>query len=623
MLNKLLPLGLACFLFGCGGSSDSASSNEISTSITSSPATVGFYLPNWQSPKGTLVTKNFQGDVLSTIEVEDINAYSYSSDALTYLVFEFIPLDSTVTCPSFTGCGRVARGDDNDVNDNALIDYQENTDSVLTYQTQAFMAPGANEVFFSPMSTLLVQKTLSAELASLSATSFNHVSHSALNDTQEKEIIANAYTYAAIVAPSLDSNFSLSDAFTDFVVNGKPDESWDLFNQLAKQYLSSNLFNEQGNVLIQSVVGDALQTLSSISTFSDWEQRTNDTPELESRDLLVNTRNVLAIARLQEGTFNEELDIKLSELENAFDDEAKNTLTVLSKVVNIVLSEYSPLSDNPPSSGVYILEDLTIEYSSSPYSWSIIGSFDGLPLNIDLSIPSFRISGVLGNRIEGVMNASIIDNDTILNVDVSDFVIELDGINDAVDETDTGIAELNTDIVIIKPDSEFTANLFVSFDRSITSSNSESTTLSSLELIGLYSSSVQTTGFHITAIETTPFIGEDNDDLVFSIELDMPIGGASDFVFGYVGNVTQLSDISSGDVYISINQNALDISVREVNDNISLVIKGQYGRWLDVKQSGSDYSGGLYFGDTKIGDVTSVRGLPGVQFDNGDFESLF
>ena len=42
-----------------------------------------------------------------------------------------------------------------------------------------------------------------------------------------------------------------------------------------------------------------------------------------------------------------------------------------------------------------------------------------------------------------------------------------------------------------------------------------------------------------------------------------------------------------------------------------------------VKQKGRNYSGGLYFGDTQIADVTAVRGVPGILFPDGTFESLF
>ena len=53
------------------------------------------------------------------------------------------------------------------------------------------------------------------------------------------------------------------------------------------------------------------------------------------------------------------------------------------------------------------------------------------------------------------------------------------------------------------------------------------------------------------------------------------------------------------------------------------MIHGAQGRWLDVKQKGRNYSGGLYFGDTQIADVTAVRGVPGILFPDGTFESLF
>jgi hypothetical protein len=625
MLKKLIPLGLSFVLLGCGSSSDDSSSSETVTPIAASSSTIGFYLASWQSPAGTIITKNAAGEIVESVDVDDINTYSLSADSLNYLFFEFLPSDSIVTCPRFDGCGRVERGNVNDINDNSVIDYQEATSVNLSFQAQAFVAPGVNEIFFSPMSTLVSDNNYSAHLASISATAFNHLTHSDISDTLEREITANAYTYAAIVAASLDNTFILDDAFEKLINNNDDLDSWLLFNQYASQYLSNNLFSEEGNALIQGVVGQVQQTIASISTYSNWLTIDYSSQELESRELLVDTRNVLALARLQESMFADELDTNLEELENAFDDTSQETLTVLTKVVNIILTEYSPLSDNPPTTGTYTLEDLTIEFSSSPYTWAISGTFDDLPLNIDLSIPTFRISGVLGNRIEGVMAATVVNGDTILTVDVKEVVLQFDGTteDDTDSEVETGIAELATEILIEKPSGSLLGNIAASFDRSVTNFGTESTTLSSLDFSGQYISSSQTTSFHITGIEATPFIGEDNDDLVFSIELDMPISGTSEFVLGYVGDIDQLSELTSGDLYININKRGLDLTVREVNDNISLVVTGQYGRWLDVKQSGKNYSGGLYFGDTKIGTVTAVRGIPGVQFDNGEFESLF
>ena len=103
----------------------------------------------------------------------------------------------------------------------------------------------------------------------------------------------------------------------------------------------------------------------------------------------------------------------------------------------------------------------------------------------------------------------------------------------------------------------------------------------------------------------------------------MALNGAPGFKLAYVGELDELDNVSNGDVFLTLQNRALDLNIRQVGENINAVIKGQYGRWLDIKQKGRNYSGGLYFGDTQIADVTAVRGVPGILFPDGTFESLF
>jgi len=352
----------------------------------------------------------------------------------------------------------------------------------------------------------------------------------------------------------------------------------------------------------------------------------SEAQSLESRELLVDVRNIIGVARLQEKSYSNELDAKFAELEGAFDEDTQATLTALTNALNEVITNYSPLADDSVPAGQYSLRDLDIDYSKSPYTWAITGTYDNLPISIDLSIPTFRVSGVLGNKIEGVMSATVTNGSTLLSVDVSELLIQFDGI-DVVNETnpdaDTGIAQLTTNVVINKANGELAGDLSLNLNRFVDSFGEVSTTLSSFDFQGDFESEVQSTAFHITAIESSPFIGEENDDLAFTFELDFPLSAANDFKFAYVGAVDNLTELTSTDIYVSAQGQALDLRIRDVNGNISLVAKGENGRWLDVKQAGRNYSGGLYFGDTKIAEVTAVRGIPGVLFPNGDFESVF
>ena len=625
MLKKLLPLSVALALSGCGGSSNDSSDEAVEISVAST-STVNFYVPQWQSVKGTLNQLDSQGNVVESVAVENINTASVSVSPLNFYTFEFIPDDSALPCPRFTGCGRTLRGDVNDINENRLIDFEEITGVNLNYAARAYVAPGVNEVFFSPLSTAITNANVDATLASLSASPFYQLTHSSLSNTLEAEIVANAFTYSAIVAGVSVEGFDLATAFDDFITQQDDTSAWQTYSSLADQYIADNLYSEQGNGLIQSVAGQVKQTIASVASYTNWQQKVETEQALESRELLENIRDALGVIRLQDTTYADDLDAKLEQLESALDDDTQQTITVLAEVINEVLINYSPLAEVSASEGQYTLRNLDISYSTSPYEWLITGTYDGLPVNIDMSIPTFRISGVLGDKIEGVMSASVINGDTRLDVDVSELLVEFDGVSDQSEllpDAQTGIANITTDVVIAKQSGELTGEISLDLNRFVTAFAQEVTSLSAFDFAGQYQSDIQTTPFHITALEASPLTGEENDDLMFGLELALPLGGASDFSLAYVGDVIDLSQLTSSDVFISVKQKALDLRIREVNSNISLTAKGENGRWLDVKQAGSNYSGGLYLGDTKIADVTAVRGIPGVLFPNGDFESLF
>jgi len=625
MLKKLLPLSVALALSGCGGSSNDSSDEAVEISVAST-STVNFYVPQWQSAKGTLNQLDSQGNVVESVAVENINTARVSVSPLNFYTFEFIPDDSALPCPRFTGCGRTLRGDVNDINENRLIDFEEITGVNLNYAARAYVAPGVNEVFFSPLSTAITNANVDATLASLSASPFYQLTHSSLSNTLEAEIVANAFTYSAIIAGVSVEGFDLATAFDDFITQQDDTSAWQTYSSLADQYIADNLYSEQGNGLIQSVAGQVKQTIASVTSYNNWQQKVETEQALESRELLENIRDALGVIRLQDTTYADDLDAKLEQLESALDDDTQQTITVLAEVINEVLINYSPLAEVSASEGQYTLRNLDISYSTSPYEWLITGTYDGLPVNIDMSIPTFRISGVLGDKIEGVMSAFVINGDTRLDVDVSELLVEFDGVSEQSEllpDAQTGIANITTDVVIAKQSGELTGEISLDLNRFVTAFAQEVTSLSAFDFAGQYQSDIQTTPFHITALEASPLTGEDNDDLMFGLELALPLGGASDFSLAYVGDVIDLSQLTSSDVFISVKQKALDLRIREVNSNISLTAKGENGRWLDVKQAGSNYSGGLYLGDTKIADVTAVRGIPGVLFPNGDFESLF
>lgn len=624
MLKHIIPISILLSLAGCGGSSDDATSDIITVDTANVISKASFYVAPWQSKTGILKTLDQQGNVLSEQVVEDINTVNIDAESLTYNYFKFEPTQSVIVCPSFDGCGRTSSDNENDVNGNRRIDYQEQLSQSFEYKVAFFASPGENQLYFSPLTTLLANKGLSSSVASFAATPFYHLTHSDLNATLESQVLTDALTYGAILANVNVENFSLDDALNSHLAQTDITTAWAEYARFSQLFISENLLNVQGNALIQSVVGEVRQKIANLTTTTNFPNNSISEQQLESRELLVDVRNILGVARLQEQKYSDELENNLAEIENSIDDGSELTLRTLADVLSQVLEEYSPLSG--VDAGVYKIDGLDINYSTGPFNWVITGDYQGTLVNLDLMIPRWRISGVLGDRIEGTMSATVISGDSTLVVDAQDIFVQTQGNNDpfATEEVpETGIANIATNITLLKGNTELSGQLSAALSRIITPFDEVSNVLSSLDFKGQFNSDIQKTDFHILASEATPFIDEVDDNLVFSVFLKMPLNGAADFELAHVGDIQALDSLTTGDVFIRLKNRPIDLHVRNVGSNINVIAKGSHGRWLDVKQKGKNYSGGLYFGDVKIGEVKAVRGIPGVLFPDGTFESLF
>ena len=623
MIKKIIPLCVFSVLVGCGGSSDdTASTDAISLPQTSSQ--VSFYIAPWQSPAGTLKITNEQTAQVRTLAVDDVNSLTIDLTSLEFHKVEFISDSVSLPCPSFDGCGRTLRDNPNDENGNRRIDYQEVMDIPLDYAAKFFAAPGSNNVYLSPVSALSSAENLDVTLASLSATPFYHLTHSQLNDNLEAEMLTNALTFGVILqkAREIESQLNTQTTIVSTEVDFK--SGIESYAPFAQQYLAENLLNVQGNQLIQSVAGEIKQRIFSLSKQDKIMASELPVPTLDSRQLLDDVRNALAVIRLQEQKYSDELTQKLTQAEALLDTDSQQTVLTFTNVIFDVLSNFSPASNT--NAGTYKIGNLDVIYAESPYRWQISGMYDDHQVQIDMNVPKWQISSVLGNQINGEISAKINRGITELTVDVSELILDFDGTDDPFDLTQeevTGIANITTMIKLEKEGSEIEGTLTANIDRFVSPFEELLTVISGFDFDGVISSDIQTTGIAIQAIEKTPFINEDSANISFSLMLDMPLNGAPGFKLAYVGDMSNLDVLNNANIFITLDRQPLDIAIRQVGENTNAVIKGQHGRWIDIKQKGRNFSGGLYFGDTQIADVTAVRGVPGILFPDGTFESLF
>ncbi|MBE0379282.1 hypothetical protein [Pseudoalteromonas prydzensis] len=624
MLKKLLSVSLLMSLVGCGGSSDDRQTSIAPVTVESTSSLVSFYIAPWQSKTGTLTLTNDNTGNVQSIAVADINNVTLSAATLNFYRVEFVSDGTTIPCPSFAGCGRTFRDNPYDENNNRRLDYQEVMDMTLSYRADFVAAPGENKLYLSPVSSVISDENLDITLESLSATPFYHLTHSQLNDNLEAELLTNALTFGVILKRAADLEESLNTTGNSVIEQQAQLVSLPFYRTYADRYVSENLLNVNGNQLLQAVVGEVKQKLASIGDAQNIATRALEQPQLHSKELLEDVRNILGVARLQEQKYSDELTENLTEFEDILDQESQQTLIVLANVLYDVIYNFSPLNDT--DAGIYTLQGLTINYQHSPYSWEITGQYDNHDVQIDLSIPQWRVSGLLGNQVSGIMNAKVTGSDTQLNVDARELVVSFDGTDDpfsAEQSETTGQLKIATNVSLENEHSSLTGDIKLTANRFVTPFEELVTVLSGFDFKGQLISENQTTPFNLQAIEATPFIDEVSANIVFAVQLMMSLNGAKDFQFAYVGRLNRLAEISNAELALRLKNRALEINLRTVGNNINAVIKGAQGRWLDVKQKGRNYSGGLYFGDTQIADVTAVRGVPGILFPDGTFESLF
>ncbi|HEA18376.1 MAG TPA: hypothetical protein ENH88_18435 [Pseudoalteromonas prydzensis] len=623
MFKKLISVSLLMSLVGCGGSSDDKTTDTLPVMLETS-STVSFYIAPWQAKSGTLTLINDSTGSVENSDVVDINNVTLPAATLNFHRVEFVSDGTTLPCPSFAGCGRTFRDNPYDENSNRRIDYQEVMDMTLSYRADFVAAPGENKLYLSPVSSLISDDNLDITLESLSATPFYHLTHSQLNDNLEAELLTNALTFGVILKTAADIEESLNTTGNSVIEQPAQLASLPFYRTYAERYVSENLLNVEGNPLLQSVVGEVKQKLASIGDAENIAQRELSQQQLHSKELLEDVRNILGVARLQEQKYSDELLQNLTEFKDILDEESQQTLIVLANVLYDVIYNFSPLNDT--DAGIYTLQGLTIDYQQSPYSWAISGQYDNHAVEIDLTIPQWQISGLLGNKVSGVMSAKVTGQDTQLNVDVSDLVVSFDGTDDPFSDEQsdtTGQLTIATNVTLENEISRLTGDINLTANRFVTPFEELVTVLAGFDFKGQLDSASQTTLFNLQAIEATPFINEATQNLVFAVQLMMPLNGAKDFQLAYVGNLNRLAEINNAKIALRLKNRALEINLRTVGNNINAVIKGAQGRWLDVKQKGRNYSGGLYFGDTQIADVTAVRGVPGILFPDGTFESLF
>ena len=311
---------------------------------------------------------------------------------------------------------------------------------------------------------------------------------------------------------------------------------------------------------------------------------------------------------------------RLEEIEAVINQDAEKAIGLIGQSILDVVLEVSPADDSFP--GRYQVNGLTIDYSDGPFTWVASGQREGYDIEMNIVMPTWRKSASLGDKIEGSGIAKISKGDLELTLDLSNINLELDGTIDTDDSQSTtgvgifaGVITLNQENSVLKGDVDLTVK------RQILEEQLDTIVLSFATDASLTTPS-QVISLKAYANERTPF-EVDSTNLAFGIEVGLALNGAKDLKLQFIGEPELLSELNQGDVFLLNNNKVMEIVVRTAGDNINLVARGEHGYWLDLKKKGKNYTGGYYLGDKQVGDIQTVRGIPGILFPDSTFESLF
>jgi hypothetical protein len=619
MKNKLSLLIIFAIIIGCGGSTVSDKSNQDPKAIIST-SQLGFYVPQWFDISGKVIITDVSGTLISEINTRDINLELLSVPSTNEIIVHFIPETNLVICPNTLGCGETLS--ESAPKDNGTITFGETFIYEENFSAKIFLSPGKNTVYFSLLSEIEAEFQITSHLASMTVTPNYHQTFVDEENSQDYINIAKASHF--VLLSSKNQKYSYIDELKSALVyfsqeqKVKPELEMyisEVIDYLRFQVLSATETETTSLIKVQSQLFQLLNPHSETEVFKHSQTITD-------RVLLEQFRDILGLVQIHNKKYDKDLNNKIAEINNIVSKDAEPLVNVLSEVLSEVLTIYSPLGELPE--GTYRYQNLNVIYSTGPFYWQISGLHQGVNINIDINIPKWRVSALRGDMMFGNISATITNNDNVLIMNAEEFFIQFDGIDDAFneDKAKTAIAVLKTSITIKNSESELTGYLSVNVNHLENDSEQIVTNLSAISFLGYIESDIQSTNFLFYSADRTPYVDDLNENMVYSVIIDMPISGAPDFRLSMSGRISDIQNLTNIMLSLKMKGRIIEIESKQEGDINHIKIKGLDGRWLNMIQNGDSYTGSLYFGDVKIGDIKTVKGIPGIIFPDGTFESL-
>jgi len=610
---------IVALLTACGGGSEGTTEGKTSE-IPPAQSQLSFYLPTWFNHSGEIIIRSQDGDIITSHNTSSLNEEQITLNANQVIVIEYMPTSTNVTCPVSTGCGNSYDYYHEDNNDNDIIDQGEIFSINNTFAAQVFLSPGTNKVYFSLVSLIESSNTVNSHLKSLSITPNYHQTYVDEAHTQRYQFLANGSYYSLFSASNdTDAIEQIRDSITSFIKSNEISDIATHYFTNIDQYLSQQ---EVDNELANSYLIEEKFKLNRLLASPEENPTIIHSSDLNDRILLKQVRNILAFVNIQELKYNDEVSDKIAELSTVVTDDSEKTTAIFSEVLAEILNLYSPINDTP--AGLYNYQGLDINYRGSPYTWIISGVYKDNEINLELVIPQWRISAARGDFFEATIAGSVKSADTTLTISTNKLLLKFDGIDDVFndDKAKTAIFTLITKVSMATEHGEVDGRIHIEAARVENEIGQLFTILKQFSFSGLLTTANQTTNISIMAAKNSTSLEQTENDFTYDILLDLPSSGSSDFRLSLSGLNTGFELLDNVKLALKMQGHVLELNLEQIGNTKNIIVKGLDGRWLTLKKNKKVYSGELYFGDMTIGEVITVRGLPGILFPNGDFQSL-
>jgi hypothetical protein len=613
---------ISLLLSACGGDSKSEQEVEL-LDVSQAESQLAFYLPSWFDHSGKIMIRSADGDIITSLETSSLNTEHITLNANQAVVIEYIPITRNIACPVTSGCGNSFDYDHEDINDNGIIDHEEVFSVNSTFAAKVFLSPGSNKVYFSLLSLIESSTKVNSHLKSLSVTPNYHQTYVDEDHSQRYQFLANGSYHSLFRSlESINAIAQIEESLTSFVKDNEISTITTNYFSKIDQYLSEQQAMNDDAFINHDLIEEKIK-LNRLLVHSNEKFTESHSNDLKDKVLLEQFRNIFAFINIQELKYNDEVSNKIKELSNIVTDDSENTTAIFSEVLTDVLQLYSPTNDTP--AGLYQYNGLDINYSGSPYTWIISGRYKETEINLELVIPQWRISAARGDFFQATILGNVSSADTTLAIDTDELLLKFDGVEDVFneDKAETAIFKLITNISVATQDGEITGRINIDGERVKDDNGQLFTILKQFSFSGLLTTINQTTNISIIAAKYSKSLEQNENDFFYNILLDLPSSGSADFRLSISGLNTNFERLDKVNLALKMQEKILELNLEQANNVRKLMIKGLDGRWLTLDQKNKNYSGYLYFGNLVIGEIITIRGLPGVLFPNGDFHSIF